>query len=50
MNTTALPIDVIFAFGKNIISYVKPELATLNKRNELVSSYRHARKCLLMNI
>ena len=28
----------------------KPELATLNKRNELVSSCRHARKFLLLNI
>ena len=28
----------------------KPELATLNKLSELVSSCRHARKFLLMNI
>ena len=28
----------------------KPELATLNKRNELVSSCRHAKKFLLANI
>ena len=28
----------------------KPELATLNKRNELVSSCRHAKKFLLTNI
>ena len=28
----------------------KPELATLNKRNELLSSCRHAKKFLLTNI
>ena len=28
----------------------KPELAALNKRNELVSSCRHAKKFLLANI
>ena len=27
----------------------RPELATLNKRNELVTSYRHANKFLLKN-
>ena len=37
--------DVTYVCGKNIL--FRPNLATLNRRNELVSTCRHANKFLL---